>query len=365
MLARAFLAGLSLVLAACWAHAQTLAPSDQPPHLLPGESTPEVTPDNSGQRAWQVQPVAIAERPARIFASGSLAPLGSVRIVGESGAWYGLVDCEKGLCAKLISAPHAEERLPAGALPGSHIAQATGRISRAWLADPVQRIQGSAIGPLVAGALVVQDNIGKQFRLELGLDQAFEDLRPRIADIEGGGEQTLFVVRSSRQGAALIAVRLEGEGLLRIVGETPQVGRQNGWINPVGIADFTATGRKSIAIVTSPDQRGELEILNFVDRGFRKQLSVPGVSTHLPGTAIVDMAVIGDFEANNGADIAVPDTSRRTIRILSFGHGQIAEPADIKLPASVTTDVAGIQGRKGARPMLLMGLADGELVLLH
>jgi len=344
---------------------QVLEPAPvEGPHLLSGDSTPEPDAGVAGQRSWQVQRITMAERPARIWVKGPIVALKSVRIESESGAWYAIVDCETGLCASVLQIPHRFETLPVGALPNSHMAFGTGRIARAWLAEPTQRMENSAIGPWVAGTLIVQDPTTRQFQLDLGLNEAFEDLRPRIAEVDG--QSTLFVVRSSLDwGAALIAVRLEGEGLLRIAGETPPVGQPGGWLNPVGLGDFMGTGHPSIAIVTSPDQGGQLQILDFADGTFTKRFTVPGVSNHVRGRQVQDMAAIADFTGGKIAEIAIPDASRKRVRILSFAHGQVAEPADIGLPSPVVTEIAAIQGPTGQRPRLLMGLEDGELVLLH
>lgn len=363
-----WLAGCGFVLAQlCTADAQTAEPNTpEPPHLLEGPSTPETPSDKAGGKAWQVQRIAMPEAPVRIYTNGALAYLETLRIETASGAWYGVADCDSGLCANLVETPHAAETLPSNALPGSSVAIGDGRIARAWLAEPVQRLEQSAIGPWVAGSLVVEDRTTKTYRLELALNEAFEDLRPRIADLDGDGEGTVFLVRASlAQGAALVAVRLEGEGLLRIVGETAPEGHPGGWLNPIGFGDFLGRGHASIAIVRSPDQGGKLQVLDFSGGAFRLLFSIPGVSNHIPGRPTLNMAVIADFDGAGSPEIAVPDAARKSIRIFSFAGGKVGEPADIALPAPVATEIAGVKGPAGARPMLLMGLEDGELVLVH
>jgi hypothetical protein len=337
-----------------------------PPHILEGPDTPEADNSKPGTRAWQVQTIPMPEPVARIYTEGSLADLGTVRVEGVSGAWYYVAECATGLCASLIEAPRAAESLPAGALPDSHVAIGDGRIARAWYADPVQRLGASAIGPWVAGALVIEDRTTRAFRLDLGVDQAFEDLRPRIADFDGDGQPVVLAVRSDAAlGAVLIAASLEGEGLVRVLAETPPVGHPGGWINPIGIADVTGTGRRAVALVSSPDDHGQLQIFDYADRSFTRRFSVPGVCNHRAGLPEQDMAVIADFDGDQIADIAVPDGERKSIRILSFAGGKIAEPADIALPAPVATAIAGIKPGPGQRPMLLLGLEDGQLVLLR
>jgi hypothetical protein len=346
---------------------QSLEPkAGDPPHLLEGDAPAAESSAGAGVKGWQVQPIAMADRPARILTAPSLAALGAVRIETANGDWYGIVDCESGLCAKAIEAPHTGETLPDGALPGSHMAVGRGRIARAWLAGPAQRLPVSAIGPWVAGSLIVEDKLTKTYQLDLGLDQAFEDLRPRILDNDDDRQGTVIVVRGSLdQGTSVVAVKLDGEGLLHITGESAPEARAGSWINPIGFGKFLGTEQDLLAVVRSPDRGGQLEILDASSSNFARRFAIPGVSNHIPGQPIQDLAVIADFDGDGVPDIAVPDSARKTIRILSFRDGKVAEPADIPLPSPVATEIAGIRAPDGGRPMLLMGLEDGELVLLH
>ena len=315
---------------------------------------------------WQIQRIAMPERAAHIVPGGTLTTLPDIIIEAESGAWYRLADCAEGLCAELFTGAHTERHLPPGALPGSEVAEGANRIARAWLADPAQRFQASAVGANIAGTLIVEDRIGRNFRLETALDEGFEDRRVHIEDIDGNGIDTLFAVKSSQdQGAALVAVRLEAEGLLRIAASTAPVGHPNGWLNVIGAADFTGAGHKAVALVRTPGPDGQLQILDCPGDQFALLFAVPGVNNFSPATTALDMAVIADFDGDGLADIAVPDATRQAIRILSFRGGQVAEPSVIALPAPVATEIAAIAAAPGKRPLLLMGLENGELVLLH
>ena len=361
-LALAALAAVLLAGTARVGEAQVLEPDPGPMLVQPAPAEG----NSPSRRVWQIQHIAIPERPVHILPGGTLTDLASIIVEGESGAWYSLADCAGGLCAELVTGPHSIETLPPDALPGSHVATGTNGILRAWLAEPTQRFDASAIGASVAATLVVEDHTTRDYRFEAGLDEGFEDLRPRIADIEGQGIDTIFTVKSSReQGASLIALRLEAEGLLRIVAATPPVGHPFGWLNPAGVADFTGEGRKAVAIVRTPGAEGQLQILDLAGDHFTLRFAVPGVNTYVPERTVLDMAVIADFDGDGVADIALPNATRQAIRILSFFSSQLAEPATIALPSVVTTEIAGIRPGIGGRPYLLMGLDDGSLVLLH
>ena len=325
-------------------------------------------PDGSQIKAgsWVVQPIPIAAAPRRIRTTGGSSRFDQVTIETVDGTGYFLAECGEGLCAEPIVNPKPDDPLPEGALPGSQVAVGQHTIAHAWLADPTQRLLGSTLAGPVAGALVIEDITARTFRIDLPTSQAFEDRRPRIVDLGPDHPDTILLVRSDETtGAALVAMGLTGEGLVQTIAETEPLGTPRAWLNPVGAADFTGTGSVDIALVSAPDSGGTLQILTLDGHTFRQRVAVHNVSNHVPGTDIIDMAVVADFDGDGVSDIAVPDGERQRIRILSFANGQVAQPAEIALPAAVVTEIASISPGAGKRPYLLMGLTDGQLVLLH
>jgi hypothetical protein len=316
--------------------------------------------------AWQVQVIDIAEAPRRLLAPEGLAALTEITVETASGAWYALADCDAGLCAALITNPRPLDPLPIGALPGSKVAFGRHSLAQTWLAEPVQRIDGTTLGGAVAGTLVVEDTTARTFRLDLPISEAFEDRHPRVADLGPDHPDTILVVRSSvDQGASLAAIGLTGEGLLQTLAQTEPVGAPRGWLNPIGAADFTGSGAVDVALVVSPDADGRLQLQTLSGHTFQRRIEISNVSNHIAGSDTIDMAVIADFDGDKVPDVAIPSGDRSAIRILSFRDGQVAEPARIELPSPVVTELAGVAAGPGKRPHLLMGLADGRLVLLH
>ncbi len=301
--------------------------------------------------------------PAHIRGSETLQ---DIVVETASGGQYFLTDCGEELCAEPIANPQPPAPLPAGALPGSEVATGHHSIARAWLAEPTLRLLGAALGGPVAGALVIEDITARTFRMDLPTSDAFEDRRPRIVDLGADHPDTVLVVRSNDEtGASLAAIGLSGEGLLQTIAQSDPVGRPGAWLNPIGTGDFTGSGATDVAMVKDPDSGGILQILTFEGAAFHQRLSLRNVSNHVPGSDIIDMAVIADFDADGAADIAVPDATRAHIRILTFRNSQVAEPASIALPAPVVTEIVSVPAGPGKRPYLVMGLADGQLVLLH
>lgn len=75
-------------------------------------------------------------------------------------------------------------------LPAGGIAEAKGNGPvRAWYEKPTKRYDHGVLGDAIeAGSLVVFDNAGRKYEVVLPETFVFEDITPRIADLDGDGE---------------------------------------------------------------------------------------------------------------------------------------------------------------------------------
>ncbi len=160
------------------------------------------------------------------------AQVTEIRQVGDAVyAWAGDHWFAVSLCTDqpLCLTPGQPPELPAApdGIPNGTVAYADGEgITSAWYTEPTDRYPHGALGDKIeAGAMVVQDVYGHRVTVELPADQVFEDLTPRIADLDGDGRNEVLAIRSSlRAGAALVAYDLAGSSLIEI-NSTPPVGR--------------------------------------------------------------------------------------------------------------------------------------------
>jgi len=100
-------------------------------------------------------------------------------------------------------------------IPHSTVAVASGMgIVRAMLSCATNRYAHGVLGDTIeAGCLIVEDDLKNVYQLELPEHQVFEDLIPRLADIDGDKRNDVVLVRSdSRQGAALSIYSLKESG---------------------------------------------------------------------------------------------------------------------------------------------------------
>jgi FG-GAP-like repeat len=305
---------------------------------------------------WRVQRV---DAPARVTAIDTVG--GQVR-ANAGGLWYDVMRTGGKVSLKFIDRP-AKPKLPEGALPDGRVATGAHDIARAWLAEPTDRYDHGVLGDKIeAGSVVIETRDGKQHSVRLRSDAVFEDLEPRIADLDGDGHDDVIVVKSYLKRGSALAVISERRGKYEIVAETPPLGGPHRWLDPVGVADFTGDGKADIALVRQPHVIGALEVWSWREHRLRKAAELPGTANHIAGTRAIAMHAVADFDGDGITDIAVPSLDRRSLRIVSFAPNARAI-ATVKLPAKAVTNLGLIKG--GTAPALALGLADGSLVLVE
>ena len=249
--------------------------------------------------------------------------------------------------------------VPAGGLSDGRVASSDGAIARAWLADPTDRYRHGVLGDAIeAGSVVIERSDGRIGTVASGANAVFEDLVPRIATL--GGVDRIVVVKSYLQHGSALAV-IDAESM-KIIAETPPIGRAHAWLNPAGIADYDGNGATDIVLVRQPHVAGLLQLWSWQDQQLKKVAEVPDASNHFIGSKALGMSWTADFDADGHPDLAVPSLDRRSLRLIAFVP-KVREIARIPLPARVATNI-GSTGI-GGRPGLVVGLEDGRLVIIR
>jgi len=230
-------------------------------------------------------------------------------------------------------------------------------VRAAWLVAPTTRYGHGILGDAIeAGGLAVMRGDGEVVRLALGPGAVFEDRRARLGDLDGDGRDEIVVVESSlTRGAALAVYGLADDRLVRRVA-TPPIGRAHRWLNPAVAADLDGDGRIEVAYVETPHIGGTLRLYEFGAAGLNPDGAVTGFSNHGIGSREQDMAAPLDWNADGVVDLALPDASRRSLRVMSFAGGIDTELARIEHDAPIATAVLAVGNA------VVYGLADGTLV---
>lgn len=251
------------------------------------------------------------------------------------------------VCAPLATTPPPQTPLPAQAsqrLPNSQSVAGQRQIAWVWLGSPTASYPHPVFGsPHHAGSIHAQvRHPGTQawhiVALTLPAHRVFEDLVPRLIDLDGDGQDEIVVIESdAQQGSALLVLAVahnaQGEAQLVQSAIGPRTGTPFRWLNPVGVADFDGDGRLDIASVSTPHIGGNLTLLRYQPPHLVPFANIADVSNHHMGSLEQRLAVILE-QPGLRPTILLPDRPRRALRALRWeAPGRWQEPTD-RLPLS-------------------------------
>jgi len=160
-------------------------------------------------------------------------------------------------------------------------------ITAATYFDETDRYQHGILGDHIEyGALVV--TIGDLVKtIQLPETRVFEDIEPRLADLDGDGGNEIIVVETDLNLGAQLAIYDE----TRKIASTPFLGRSHRWLAPIGIADFNGDGLMDIAYIEKPHLTKVLKIVTFEDGELHQIMEIAGLTNHRIGDDFISGGV--------------------------------------------------------------------------
>jgi hypothetical protein len=253
--------------------------------------------------------------------------------------------------------PGATQGLPDGrvALGGNK-----STIRRAWYSRPTTRYTHGILGDRIeGGSLVIVTPKGLKLEYLLPKNEVFEDITPRLADLDGDGKtEIIAIVSSVTAGASLNIFQLDGNRLVRRA-RNSYIGRAFRWLNIAGINRYTGARSREIAIVVTPHIGGRLDLYKFDGKRLIRIASRQGFSNHVIGSR--EQRLSASYRATGGrkTNLALPSADRSTLKIMSIGPKGWQQIGRVSLPSPI--DKAILVSGSGENVKFTVGLSDGSV----
>ncbi len=264
-------------------------------------------------------------------------------------------------------------------LENSQVAAGTRDIAFAWLGTPTMRYPHRSLGSTAhAAAIHIQTRLPagrvQELVYKLPLTRVFEDLVPRLVDLDADGRDELVVVEADLlRGAAVVVLGLRSaakpgvsaasvgsessEPLVQVelveLARSPYAGSSFLWLNPLGFGDFDGDGKTDVAAVVTPHIGGTLTLYRYQPPHLEPFAKAMDVSNHRMGAVEQELGVVVPPKVpGQRASIVVPDMTRRALHWLQWGPAGTAssknqwnEMSDLMaLPALVERMLPAPQG---------------------
>lgn len=212
-------------------------------------------------------------------------------------------------------------------LAGANSVAAADIITDARFSEPTTRYPHGVLGDTIEyGALELSvksaDAHGnpKNLTIHLKQDRVFEDLEPRLLDVDTDGEPEVIVVESHDQlGAQLAIYDARGEK----IAATPFIGTRFRWLAPIGAADLDGDGYVEIAYIDRPHLAKTLRIWRFKDDALTQISSLPGLTNHRIGE---DFITGGVRDCGDGPELIVVSADWQNIVSVHYTAGWTMRP---------------------------------------
>jgi len=245
-------------------------------------------------------------------------------------------------------------------MPDARITTGTGDIAEAWYSEPTTRYPHAVLGDNIeAGALKVKNQRGETYTIRLEKNEVFEDIAPRLADLDLDGRTEVIAILSSRTGGASIAIyNLNGNAFIKVA-QTPFIGRSFRWLNIAGIDNFGGNRRPDIAAVITPHLAGVLQFYRYRNDRLALITQARGFSNHFIGSNELRLSAVADFNANGIPDLAIPSLARNELVVLGIEGSRFTELDRVELPARINRAI-GVEEADG-QVKFIVGLDDGKI----
>lgn len=214
-------------------------------------------------------------------------------------------------------------------LPEQAISVNLDRTVYAQYARPTEKYGHGILGDKIEAEqlVVVVDSVFYVHSLQS--EYVFEDIRPRLYDVDGDNQLEFITIRTQvSKGAGIVMYKIIDEELVEYA-HVEEIGARNRWLNIVAIEDLDDDGSIEIAWIQTPHIGGILKVAK-VNAGLLTVLSEKSeYSNHAIGERNLCLSVL--TEESNGKVIYIPNQNRVRVAGFTFENNELKMKEEIDL----------------------------------
>lgn len=189
-------------------------------------------------------------------------------------------------------------------------------IVSAQYTDPTDRYAHGILGDAIEwGTLVITTDTGTR-RFTLSQDRVFEDVAPRLLDLDNDGTPEVVVIETLASNGAQLAI-YDATGKIAF---TPHIGRTNRWLAPIGAADLDGDGAIEIAYVDRPHLAKTLRVWRYEGGAMTHVADLEGLTNHRIGEADIGGGI---RDCGDGPEMITASSDWRNVMATTLVDGQL------------------------------------------
>lgn len=196
-------------------------------------------------------------------------------------------------------------------LPEMAISISSDSSTYAQYSMPTEKYGHAVLGDAIeAEQLVVYAN-NQFYEFTLSNQYVFEDIRPRLVDVDGDDQVELICIRTNvNAGAGIIIYKLENDAIIEYA-VLADIGSPNKWLNIAAIDDLDDDGVMEIVWVQTPHIGGILKVAKIREGALQVFSEQSQFSNHAIGQRNLCLSVT--IEDNGQKVVYVPTQNRSSI----------------------------------------------------
>jgi hypothetical protein len=223
-------------------------------------------------------------------------------------------------------------------LPEKEIARSLDNSVYAQYAMPTEKYDHGIMGDKIEAEqlVVVADDVF--YEIKLPNEYVFEDIRPRLYDVDGDNELEFITIRTNLRKGAGIAIYKIVDGQLVEYSHLPEIGTAHRWLNIVAVNDLDNDGVVELVWIETPHIGGILKVAKIQAGTLQVLTETAQYSNHSIGERNLCLSVL--TEQLNKKVFYVPDQSRNKIIGFTFENNdfQVFEEITQVIDFSLTLD---------------------------